>query len=115
MASPPCRRRDRRSPGVGLAALLPALLLAVIVLLAVPAAWAAPGLCLGPVCADAIQRSPQHPWQLRLRVDDQLGHRERITVDCRDVRISPLEGPVERGHVEALMRRACRLAGQAPA
>lgn len=89
-----------------------ALLLATMALLAGPPAWAAPGLCLGPVCADAIQRGAQHPWQLRLRVDDQLGHRERITVDCRDGRVSPLEGPVERGHVAALVQRACRLAGQ---
>jgi len=74
---------------------------------------AAPGLCLGPVCADQITRSVEHPWQLRVRVDDQQGHRERLVVDCRDGRLSPALGPVERGHASALARRACRLAGEA--
>ena len=71
---------------------------------------AAPGLCLGPVCGDQFSRSPQFPWQLRLRVSDQSGQRERLVVDCRDGLISPRQGPVERGYAAAVARRACRLA-----
>ena len=71
---------------------------------------AAPGLCVGPVCADDFIRSQRYPWQLRMRVQDQAGHRERLVVDCRDGSISPQVGPVERGYAEALSRRACRLA-----
>jgi hypothetical protein len=71
---------------------------------------AAPGLCLGPVCGDQFSRSPQFPWQLRLRVSDQSGQRERLVVDCRDGSISPRQGPVERGYAAAVARRACRLA-----
>lgn len=101
----PLRRRRR------LAALLGGLLvLAALAWFPVQPAGAAPGLCVGPVCADGIQRSAEHSWQLRLRIEDQLGHRERITVDCRDGRISPLTGTVERGYAAALARRACRLA-----
>ena len=74
------------------------------------AAQAAPGLCVGPICADGISRSDQFPWQLRLRLSDQRGHRERVVVDCRDGAISPLAGPVERGFAGAVVRRACRLA-----
>ena len=66
-----------------------------------------------PVCGDEITRSAKHFWQLRLRLTDQLGHRERITVDCRDGRISPPIGPVERAYGQAVARRACRLSGQA--
>lgn len=87
--------------------LLPLLLLSLS--LSFPAA-AAPGLCVGPVCGDEITRRSDFPWQLRLRVSDQRGHRERIVVDCRDGRLSPLEGPVERGYALAVARRACRLA-----
>jgi len=100
----PLRRRSR------LAALLGGLVLLAMVLFAALPVLAAPGLCVGPVCADGIQRSPEHAWQLRLRIEDQLGHRERITVDCRDGRISPLSGTVERGYAAALARRACRIA-----
>jgi hypothetical protein len=85
-------------------------------LLVMPAsAGAAPGLCVGPVCGDDIQRSAKHHWQLRLRVDDQMGHHERVVVDCRDGLISPLDGPVDRGFVSAVARRVCRLAGEAAA
>ncbi len=97
--------------------LLRALLAAVTVLLlalALPA-LAAPGLCVGPVCGDEITRSAKHHWQLRLRVNDQQGHRERLVVDCRSGTLSPLAGPVDRGYAEAVARRACRLAGEAPA
>jgi hypothetical protein len=73
-------------------------------------AQAAPGLCIGPICADEISRSSQFPWQLRLRLSDQRAHRERVVVDCRDGGISPLAGPVERGFAGAVVRRACRLA-----
>lgn len=72
-------------------------------------AQAAPGLCIGPVCGDGFQRSPQRPFQLQLRLSDQRGHHERITVDCRDGRISPEIGSVERGYGAAVARRACRL------
>jgi hypothetical protein len=75
---------------------------------------AAPGLCVGPVCGQEITRSPTHPWQLRLRVDDQRGRHERIVVDCRDGVISPRSGSVERGYAAAVARRACRLAPQVP-
>ncbi len=73
------------------------------------AANAAPGLCVGPVCGDEISRSARHHWQLRLRISDQDHHVERVVVDCRDGVISPLQGPVERGHTAAVARRLCRL------
>jgi hypothetical protein len=73
-------------------------------------ASAAPGLCVGPVCADTFSRSERYSWQLRMRVQDQAGHRERLLVDCRDGAISPMEGVVERGYTAALGRRACRMA-----
>lgn len=73
-------------------------------------AQAAPGLCVGPVCGDGFTRGGSYPWQLRMRVQDQRGHRERLVVDCRDGSISPLVGPVERGYAAAVGRRACRQA-----
>jgi len=89
-----------------------ALLLVVLVL---PAPlWAAPGLCVGPICGDEITRSAKHHFQLRMRVSDQLGHRERLTVDCRNGSLSPAAGLVERGYAAAVARKACRLAGEAP-
>ncbi len=104
--------------------ILAAALLALLVIVG-PAPWpgaagegmalAAPGICVGPVCGDEISRSAKHHWQLRLRVNDQRGHRERLVVDCRDGVISPLQGPVERGYAAAVARRACRLAGEASA
>lgn len=78
----------------------------------IPQALAEPGLCIGPVCADQITRSAKHHFQLRLRVSDQQGHHERLVVDCRDGRLSPATGPVERGYVAAVTRRACRLSGE---
>lgn len=94
------------------AAVMAVLLTAV--LLPVFAAAAAPGLCVGPVCGDTFTRSEPYPWQLRLRVQDQRGHRERLVVDCRDGSISPLVGPVERGYAAAVGRRACRMAPLTP-
>ena len=91
---------------VGLAAL------ALTVLLAFGGsspARAAPGLCIGPVCGDEFHRNPSRSYQLRLRLSDQRGHHERITVDCRDGRISPEIGSVERGYGAAVALRACRL------
>ena len=82
-------------------------------LLAVAAAQAAPGLCVGPVCGDLFSRSSQMDWQLHLRIEDQRGQRERIVVDCRNGGISPRQGPIERGHAAAVARRACRLANPA--
>ena len=70
---------------------------------------AAPGLCVGPVCGDEITRSAKHAFQLRLRVSDQQGHRERLVVDCRDGHLSPASGSVERGYVAALAQRLCRV------
>lgn len=80
----------------------------------VPAAAAAPGLCVGPVCGDEFTRPGPYPWQLRMRAQDQWGHRERLVVDCRDGSISPLQGPVERGYAAAVGRRACRQAPLKP-
>jgi hypothetical protein len=81
-----------------------------LALLAPGPSLATPGVCVGPVCGDEITRSAHHPWQLRMRMNDQRGHRERLLVDCRDGGISPLVGPVERGYAAAVARRACRLA-----
>ena len=50
-----------------------------------------------------------------MRISDQLGHRERLTVDCRTGGLSPAAGLVERGYAAAVARKACRLAGEAPA
>jgi hypothetical protein len=88
------------------------LLLLGVLLLLLPGrpAVAAPGLCVGPVCGDEITRSAKHHFQLRLRLNDQMGHHERITVDCRDESLSPSQGLIERGYARALARKACRLA-----
>ena len=84
--------------------------LASVLVLALPGtALASPGLCVGPVCADEIQRSSYNPWQLKLRLADQRGHHERVVVDCRDGVLSPQQGQVERGYAGAVARRACRL------
>ena len=91
------------------------LLLCTVLVSAAPPAFASPGLCVGPVCGDAFTRSAKHVFQLRMRLSDQSGHHERITVDCRDGRISPEVGPVERGYGAAVARRACKLTGQEPA
>ena len=85
-------------------------LLGVLLLLPGRLVMAAPGLCVGPVCGDEITRSAKHHFQLRLRLNDQLGHHERITVDCRDESLSPSQGLIERGYARALARKACRLA-----
>ncbi len=99
--------------------LLPLALAIGLLLLVSPAltqpVFAAPGICVGPVCGDEIHRSAKHHWQLRLRVNDQQGQHERLVVDCRDGVLSPLSGPVERGYAAAVARRACRLAGEAGA
>ncbi len=109
------RRRDgarRVKPPRLLAKMVAALAAVLLTTLAVGAApaGAAPGLCVGPVCGDQFSRAAAYPWQLRLRLQDQRGHRERLVVDCRDGSISPLEGPVERGYAAAVGRRACRMA-----
>ena len=90
------------------------LLVALGMLAVVPPGMAAPGLCVGPVCGDEFSRSPQYNWQLRLRVNDQQGHRERLVVDCRSGGISPRQGLVERGYAGAVARRACRLVAPEP-
>ena len=88
-----------------------ALLLTVVLLVgAVQPSAASPGLCVGLVCADQIQRSERLPWQLKLRVSDQRGQHERLLVDCRDGVLSPQEGLVYRGYAAALAKRACRIA-----
>ena len=76
-------------------------------------AVAAPGLCTGVVCADEITRSAKNHWQLRMRLEDQQGHRERVVMDCRNQQLSPRGGLVDRIPATALGRRACRLAGEA--
>lgn len=76
-------------------------------------AFAAPGLCTGVVCADEITRSAKNHWQLRMRLEDQQGHRERVVMDCRNQQLSPRAGLVDRIPATALGRRACRLAGEA--
>ena len=87
------------------------LLLTVALLIgAVQPSAASPGLCVGLVCADQIQRSELLPWQLKLRVSDQRGQHERLLVDCRDGVLSPREGLVDRGYAAALAKRACRIA-----
>ena len=88
-----------------------ALLLTVVLLLgAIQPSAASPGLCVGLVCADQIQRSERLPWQLKLRVSDQRGQHERLLVDCRDGVLSPQEGLVDRGYAAAVTKRACRIA-----
>ena len=94
--------------------LLLSLLIWLLQVLQVGPALAAPGVCVGPVCADEISRSARHHWQLRLRVSDQQGQHERLVVDCRNGGLSPVAGPVERGYAAAVARRACRLAGETP-
>ena len=61
-------------------------------------------------CADALSRSSVYPWQLRLRLSDQRGQQERLTVDCRNGQLSPSRGPVDRGYGAAVARRLCKLA-----
>jgi hypothetical protein len=92
--------------------ILAALLLSLLLAVGIPIpALAAPGICVGPVCGDGFTRSAKHAFQLRLRLSDQAGHHERVTVDCRDGRISPAIGPVERGYGSAVAKRVCRMVG----
>jgi len=88
------------------------LVLTLVLVLPAPPALASPGLCVGPVCGDEFSRSAQYHWQLRLRLNDQQGHRERLVVDCRTGALSPEQGLVERGYAGAVARRACRLAAE---
>ena len=88
------------------------LLLVLLLVVGVLPAMASPGLCVGPVCGDEFSRSAQYHWQLRLRVNDQQGHRERLVVDCRSGTLSPQQGQVERSYAGAVARRACRLVGE---
>ena len=74
---------------------------------------ASPGLCTGPVCADDITRSAKNHWQLVLKLNDQLGHREKVVMNCKAGQLSPMSGPVDRAYATAIGRRACRLAGEA--
>ena len=73
---------------------------------------ASPGLCTGPVCADDITRSAKNHWQLVLKLNDQLGHREKVVMNCRAGQLSPMAGPVDRTYATSIGRRACRLAGE---
>jgi hypothetical protein len=107
---PPRPRLRCRALGL----LLAALCLITSAVLTPSSAIAAPGLCVGPVCGDQFTRADPYPWRLRLRLQDQRGHRERVVVDCRDGSISPLEGPVERGYAAAVGRKACRMAPLTP-
>ena len=83
-----------------------------IALMSPDRSFAAPGLCTGVVCADEITRSAKNHWQLRMRLEDQQGHRERVVMDCRNQQLSPRGGLVDRIPATALGRRACRLAGE---
>ena len=83
-----------------------------ITLISPDRAFAAPGLCTGVVCADEITRSAKNHWQLRMRLEDQQGHRERVVMDCRNQQLSPRGGLVDRIPATALGKRACRLAGE---
>jgi hypothetical protein len=108
-------RRDAAAPLALIAPLLARLTTGLLLLILLGGALevrAAPGLCVGPVCGDEFSRSAQYHWQLRLRVSDQQGHRERLVVDCRDGSLSPPLGLVERGYATAVARRACRMAGE---
>lgn len=78
-------------------------------------AQAAPGLCVGPVCGDQIERRLNHPGQLRMRLSNQRGQREQVVVLCPNGELSPKQGRVERGYAGAVARRACRLTGEAAA
>ena len=73
---------------------------------------ASPGLCTGPVCADDITRSAKNHWQPVLKLNDQLGHREKVVMNCRAGQLSPMSGPVDRAYATSIGRRACRLAGE---
>ena len=73
---------------------------------------ASPGLCTGPVCADDITRSAKNHRQQVLKLNDQLGHREKVVMNCRAGQLSPMSGPVDRAYATAIGRRACRLAGE---
>ena len=75
-------------------------------------AYASPGLCTGPVCADDITRSAKNHWQLVLKLNDQQGHREKVVMNCLAGQLSPSAGPVDRAYATALGRRACLLAGE---
>ena len=76
------------------------------------AVFASPGLCTGPVCADDITRSAKYHWQLVLKLNDQLGHREKVVMNCKAGQLSPMNGPVDRAYATSIGRRACRLAGE---
>ena len=76
------------------------------------AVYASPGLCTGPVCADDITRSAKYHWQLVLKLNDQLGHREKVVMNCKAGQLSPMNGPVDRAYATSIGRRACRLAGE---
>ncbi len=84
----------------------------VIGLMTPGALQASPGLCTGPVCADDITRSAKNHWQLVLKLNDQLGHREKVVMNCRAGQLSPMAGPVDRAYATSIGRRACRLAGE---
>tara|TARA_B100001173_G_scaffold98598_1_gene85213 strand:- start:164 stop:463 length:300 start_codon:yes stop_codon:yes gene_type:complete len=92
---------------------LAALVMGLMVGLISPrAVIASPGLCTGPVCADDITRSAKNHWQLVLKLNDQLGHREKVVMNCKAGQLSPMSGPVDRAYATSIGRRACRLAGE---
>ena len=76
------------------------------------AVYASPGLCTGPVCADDITRSAKYHWQLVLKLNAQLGHREKVVMTGKAGQLSPMTGPVDRAYATSIGRRACRLAGE---
>jgi len=86
---------------------IPLVLAVACVLVPHPTA-ASPGLCTGPVCADAVTRSAKNHWQLLVRLEDQQGHREKVVLDCRAGIMSPRAGLVDRSYATALGRRLCQ-------
>ena len=92
---------------------LAALVIGLVAGLVFPGAvHASPGLCTGPVCADDITRSAKNHWQLVLKLNDQLGHREKVVMNCKAGQLSPMTGSVDRAYATSIGRRACRLAGE---
>ena len=92
---------------------LAALVIGLVIGLMIPSVVdASPGLCTGPVCADDITRSAKNHWQLVLKLNDQLGHREKVVMNCRAGQLSPMSGPVDRAYATSIGRRACRLVGE---
>ena len=82
-----------------------------VLLCSISPAVAAPGLCTGPVCAEGITRSANNHWQLVLKLSDQHGHREKVTMTCKAGMLSPLDVQVDPSYATFLGLIVCRLSG----